>query len=136
MSDFPYEDIVNLPHHKSKTRKAMPILNRAAQFAPFAALTGYNNAVKEAARLTDSRIELDEYSKQEINRKLLYIQKHLDEKKEYTITYFVPDNRKDGGEYISKSGIISKIREFEKDIVMENGAKIPINEISLIEISK
>ncbi|MBQ2931758.1 MAG: hypothetical protein IJE62_02805 [Clostridia bacterium] len=133
MNDFPYEDIINLPHQKSKTRKPMPILNRAAQFAPFAALTGYDEAVKETARLTDERMELDEYTKDELNRKLLFLQEHTDDEITATITYFVPDERKSGGEYVSLTGTVKKIKEYENVVVLNDDTEIPIQEILLIE---
>lgn len=133
MNDFPYEDIINLPHQKSKTRKSMPILNRAAQFAPFAALTGYDEAVKETARLTDERMELDEYTKDELNRKLLFLQEHTDDEITATITYFVPDERKSGGEYVSLTGTVKKIKEYENVVVLNDDTEIPIQEILLIE---
>ena len=128
-----YDDIINMPHHKSKTRKPMPVENRAAQFAPFAALTGYDDAVKETARLTDSRAELDETVKAEINAVLIYIAQHPEQKPEVKITYFRPDDKKTGGAYITVSGVVSEIREFERTVVMCDATEIPIDDIYAIE---
>ena len=127
-----YDDILYLPHHQSKDRPHMSLHDRAAQFAPFAALTGYDEAVEEVARLTDSKIELDEYQKSELNDKLQFII-NSEEDEEVSITYFVPDKRKSGGAYITKKGIVLKIREYEKVVVMDDGTEIPIDDIFAIE---
>ena len=124
-----YDDIINLPHHTSSKRPRMSMIDRAAQFSPFAALTGYDAAVKETARLTDRRIELDEYSKAALDERLQLIQEHLKEHPEVTITYFQPDKRKDGGAYLSVIGGIKKIDAYEKCVVMMDKRKIPIDEI-------
>lgn len=124
-----YDDIINLPHHTSSKRPRMSMIDRAAQFSPFAALTGYDAAVKETARLTDRRIELDEYSKAALDERLQLIQEHLKEHPEVTITYFQPDERKDGGAYLSITGSIKKIDTYEKCVVMMDKRKIPIDEI-------
>ena len=92
-----YDDIINLPHHVSPTRQRMSMHDRAAQFAPFAALVGYDDAVAETARLTESRPELDEQEQRIINEKLAYIAEHINEHPEVCIKYFVPDERKSGG---------------------------------------
>ncbi len=128
-----YDDIIHLPHHQSKTRKRMSVSDRAAQFAPFAALTGHDEAVKETARLTEGYVELDDYELEELNRKLLYLQEHLDEKPQVTITYFVPDEKKPGGAYQTFSGNVKKLLQFEGLIVMEDETEIPIERILLIE---
>lgn len=132
-NEHKYDDIINLPHHKSATRKHMPISDRAAQFAPFAALTGYDDEVKETARLTDKRIELDEYEKENINNKLLLLQENLDDKPVVSITYFRHDDKKDGGKYIRVTNAIRKIKEYERIIVFEDNTEIPIDEILFIE---
>ena len=106
-----YEDIINLPHYEPKNHQRMSIKARAAQFAPFAALTGYGDMVRETARLTDVRIELDEEEKNMINNKLQIIQSKIKELPKASITYFMPDNRKFGGEYITTTGNIKKIDE-------------------------
>ena len=103
--------------------------DRAAQFSPFAALTGYDDAVKETARLTDSKIELDEYELQELNEKLNKIQDNLREDAEVSITYFVADKKKSGGSYKTIYGTVKRIDECEQLILMKDGTKIPIGDI-------
>lgn len=128
-----YDDIINLPHHTSSKRPRMSMIDRAAQFSPFAALTGYDAAVKETARLTDRRIELDEYSKAALDERLRLIQEHLKEYPVITITYFLPDECKDGGAYLSVTGTIKKIDTYEQHLIMTEGQIIPINEIIQID---
>lgn len=128
-----YDDIINLPHHQSSTRKHMSMHDRAAQFNAFQALTGYGDAVRETARLTEKRMELDEYAKAEINAKLQFLQEHMDEGTEVAVTYFVPDERKTGGKYVTVTGAVEKIQKFEHIFVMENELEIPIDEIYSIE---
>ena len=106
---------------------------RAAQFAPFAALTGYDEAVIETARLTDSKLELDEYTKEELNRKLNFISENIDDLPETSITYFIPDKKKSGGKYVTKKGYIKKIREYESDVVFDDGTEILIDDILYVE---
>ena len=133
MSEFQYDDILNMPYPNPEIEKDFPDeILRAAQFAPFAALTGYDEAVEETARLTDSKLELDEYQKAELNDKLQFII-NSENDEEVSITYFVPDKRKSGGAYITKKGIVLKVRECEKDVVMEDGTEIPIDDIIEIE---
>lgn len=128
-----YDDIINLPHHTSSTRARMSAANRAAQFSPFAALTGYDAAVKETARLTDERAELDEYEKAALDEKLQFIRDNLDAEPELQFTYFVPDNKKNGGEYRTVVGTIKKIKEYERQIIFNDGTVIPIDEIYNVE---
>ena len=128
-----YDRIINLPHHQSKKRKHMSMTERAAQFGAFRALTGYEDKIVEAARHTDEKMELDEYAKAEINRKLQYISDHIDDEPEISVTYFVPDEKKSGGAYVTKKGVVIKIREFEKQIIFWDGTEIPIDEILSIE---
>lgn len=128
-----YDAIINLPHPTSKKHPRMSMLNRAAQFSPFAALTGYDAAVKETARLTEQRVELDEYSKAALDERLRIIQEHLSETPQVTITFFQPDSRKAGGAYLSVTGCIKKIDTYEKCVVMMDKQKIPIEEIFEIE---
>ena len=127
-----YDDIINLPYRKSTKRPRMEIINRAAQFAPFSALTGYETAVKETARLTDKKIELDEYMKEEINLKLQSLL--ISEDNQVKITYFVPDKRKSGGKYETKIGTVAKIKDFERTIVFSDKTEIPIEDILEIKI--
>ena len=128
-----YDDIIHLPHHVSKTRPQMPILDRAAQFAPFAALSGYDAAIRETARLTDERLELDEHTKNALSDKLQIIAERIDERPEISITYFVPDEKKDGGAYITAGGTVKKIDEYERIVLMDDGMAIPIDEIISVE---
>ena len=105
----PYDDIINLPRHVSEARPRMPVYDRAAQFSPFAALTGYEAAVAETGRLTDRKAELDEGEKESINERLNLIQENLDKRPEISVTYFVPDKKKAGGEYVTVPGIAKKL---------------------------
>lgn len=125
--DHKYDDIINMPHHVSSKRQRMPMIDRAAQFSPFAALTGYDAAVKETARLTDKRIELDEYEKAALDEKLRVALENPE--KEITITYFKPDARKDGGSYISNDGNIKKIDNYEGMVILTDGTEISIEDI-------
>ena len=124
-----YEGIINLPHHVSETRPQMPMSDRAAQFAPFAALTGYNSAIKETGRLTDERIELDEEALIALNMRYQLLMDALDEEPEVEITYFKPDERKAGGEYVSVTGAVKKVDDFERLITMQDGSKIPMDDV-------
>ena len=128
-----YDEIMGLPHHVSKTRPQMPISDRAAQFAPFAALTGYDAAIKETGRLTDERIELDVEALSALDMKYQLLMEALDEAPEVTITYFRPDERKAGGKYVSAVGAVKKIDDFERRITMQDGAKIPMDDVLSIE---
>ena len=124
-----YDDIINLPHHISKKHPQMTIESRAAQFAPFAALTGHADAIRETARLTDERIELDEEIKKIIDNKLQIIQKQISLNPKITITYFVPDKSKSGGEYITIAGNVRKIDYYNRLLIFTDNMVIPINEI-------
>lgn len=129
MSEFKYKDILNMKYPNPEIERDFPDkILREAQFAPFAALTGYNDAIDEAARQTDRKIELDEYEIERLNNKLKYLSESS-EADEVVITYYVPDKKKDGGTYVSKSGIVIKVREYERDIVTDDGTKIPIEDI-------
>ena len=126
-----YDDIINLPHHVSKKHLPMPMEERAAQFAPFAALVGYEDAVEETARITDKRIELDEEAKNILDIKFQMLNEQLKVQihPQVTIMYFVPDLKKDGGRYIKISGTIKKIDEFKQFVALDDKAEIPIGEI-------
>ena len=128
-----YSDIINLPHFESTKHKRMSIEARSAQFAPFAALTGYEDAVKETARLTDKRIEIDDGLKQILNNKLQYILKNIDLNPIISLTYFKKDNKKSGGKYITKEVIIKKIDTIEGNITLKDKNKIKINDIINID---
>ena len=124
-----YEDIINLPHHVSTTRPQMSMMDRAAQFSPFAALTGYDAAIKETGRLTDEKTEMDEEALNILNMKFQILVDSLDDEPEVTFTYFKPDERKAGGAYLTASGVVKKIDDFERMIVMRNGTKIPMDDV-------
>ena len=128
-----YDDIINKPYFKSKHHPTMSMYARSAQFAPFAALTGYEEAVKETARETNERIDIDNELKEILDCKLQILQEYINKKPEVSFTYFVPDLKKEGGEYITEIGVVSKIDFYENIIVLANKKIIPINEI--IEIS-
>lgn len=124
-----YEDIIYLPHHVSETHPRMSRLNRAAQFSPFAALTGYGAAIQEAGRLTDRKIQLDEDSQAVLDRKLAILREQMSKHLEVTVTYFQPDGKKDGGAYVSFSGQVKKIQDYEQLLVFTDGTQIPFSDI-------
>ena len=124
-----YDEIMELPHHVSKTRPQMPLSDRAAQFAPFAALTGYDSAIKETGRLTDERIELDEEALTALDRKYQLLMDALDDKPEVTIIYFQPDERKAGGQYVSATGTVKKVDTFGRRILLQDGTRIPLDSV-------
>ncbi|MBR2868653.1 MAG: hypothetical protein IKB88_06295 [Clostridia bacterium] len=129
MSDN-YEDIINLPHHVSIKHPHMKMIDRAAQFSPFAALTGHGSAVAETVRLTQEYSEPDEYEKNIINEKLRFLSDCIARHPEAEITYFEPDKRKNGGEYLTASGRIGKFDSYNRYVIMEDGRKIAIDFIS------
>lgn len=130
-----YADIINLPHHVSAKRPQMSMLERAAQFSPFAALNGFDSAIRETARLTDQRITLDEYETETLNERLMLIAQRLEEAPEVVITYFQPDERKTGGEYVTVPGVVKKIDEIKGQVIFADGTVIPINEIISVAIN-
>lgn len=128
-----YEDIIGLPHHVSPTHPHMAPLDRAAQFSPFAALTGHEAAIAETARLTEKRVELDEDRKTVLDEKLQILRVHLAERPEIAITYFKPDEKKEGGAYLTAWGSIKKIDEYAGCLVMEDETILPIANLFAIE---
>lgn len=128
-----YDDIINLEHHISKTHKQMSIEERSAQFAPFAALTGYEDEVKETERITERMIEITEDIRSILDEKIRLIQNKIAEQPNVTITYFVPDINKQGGKYQTINGIIKKIDNYEKKLILTSNTEIFIKDI--IEIS-
>ena len=128
-----YGDIINLPYKKSKKYKHMSQKDRAAQFAPFAALTGYDSAIKETGRLTDEKIELDEEALTALNMRYQLLIDALDEEPEVEITYFKPDERKAGGEYVAVIGAVKKVDDFERLITMQDGMKISMDDVLSID---
>ncbi|MCD8122282.1 MAG: YolD-like family protein [Clostridiales bacterium] len=124
-----YQDIIHLPHFVSEKRAHMSMSDRAAQFSPFAALTGYGDAVKETARLTDRRPELDEDEKQILSEKLTLLQAHLSESPTVEITRFHPDQKKDGGVCDTVSGVVKKLDTFQRTISLTDGTTISFDAI-------
>lgn len=125
----PYDDIIELPHHVSRVHPQMSMEERAAQFSPFAALTGYGAVIQETARLTVPRLELSESSQEEIKRKLDDLAEHLNERKKTVVTYYRPDQKKAGGAYVTASGIVRRIDHAACVLQMEDGLRIPIPDI-------
>lgn len=122
-----YDDIIHLPHHVSRTRKPMLMINRAAQFAPFAALTGHDEAITETARQTTPKRILSSDEQEILSKRLAYAIDHISERPNLTFTYFIPDTLKDGGRYVTITGVIRKYDALEKTVVLET------NEILLID---
>ena len=131
MNSFPYNDILYLPHHASTRHPPMPMSDRAAQFSPFAALTGHSDAIQETERLTGERVELSEEAKAMLDRKQQYLAS-LD-RPELTVTYFVADTKKEGGAYVSINGILKKIDPIERMMILVGGQAIPLDDIAEIE---
>lgn len=130
---FPYEDIVDLPAHISKKHPQPTVMERAARFAPFAAISGYEEMVLEEARVTEEMSELDEDALMLINEKLNIIKELENKTPSVSITYFIKDKRKSGGLYKTVTGCVKHIDEYEKTVIMTDGKKIPINSIYEIE---
>ena len=124
-----YDDIINLPHHQSDRRPHMSLYDRAAQFAPFSALTGHDDAIKETARLTDKKIELDDYDKMLLDNKMTFILNHIYEQPEITVTYFIPDTNKEGGMYLDFAGNIKKYDSVQRIICFTDKTEISIDDI-------
>ena len=125
-----YDDIINLPHHVSKKHPQMSLHDRAAQFSPFAALTGHKAAINETARLTDEKQILSEDVIAKLNEQLNLIKENISTNPIVTITYFVPDDRKSGGAYISHTGVVKKIDEYNHTVILTDKTVIPIEQIS------
>ena len=124
-----YDDIINLPHHTSTKHPRMTRTARAAQFAPFAALTGLDDEMEETARLTDKKIILDEEQKQVINRELLFIKNNPQRDIPVIITFFKSDGRKEGGAYIEKEVRIKKIDEINRKLILSDYSEIEIDDL-------
>ncbi len=131
--DFPYEDIIGLPHPVSLRHKPMERLDRAAQFAPFAALTGYGEAVEETARLTDGRISITDEMRDELDRRMRLLVSAGYSAPPAEITYFVEDGRKDGGRYVKRKGRIAKLDRVRRRLIMEDGSEIAAEDIFTID---
>ncbi len=129
-----YDDIINLPHHRSVKRTHMSIYQRAAQFAPFAALTGYDAAIDETARLTDQKLELSDEQADHLNVQIQRIVENIADKPQVEITYFVPDNRKSGGEYVTVTGNVRRVDDSNREIVFVDGMTVGIDDVCVINI--
>ena len=125
----PYDDILQLPHPTSIKHPRMPMGDRAAQFSPFAALTGHGAAIAETARVTDRRIELDEDAKEQLDQKLRRLLERIGEQPEITVTWFLPDEKKTGGRYLTTTGTLKRIDSQEHRLVLTDGAQIPLEDI-------
>lgn len=128
-SEHKYDDIIYLKHPDFGTHPRMPILDRAAQFAPFAALTGYEDAITETARLTDRRIELDEDKKDILDEKLRFLHEHHKDNYQVSIEYFKQDDKKTGGAYDTFTGNVKKIDSLHRLVITKEGLRIPIDDI-------
>ena len=129
----PYDDILHLPHPTSKNHPRMSIQERAAQFSPFAALTGHAAAIAETARLTDRKMELDEDTRAELDRRQAILLEHISERPEVTITWFRPDERKEGGAYVTTTGRLKKIDQVERILVLMDGTNIPLEDVAKLK---
>ena len=130
-----YDAIINLPHPTSERHPRMSVQDRAAQFSPFSALTGHAAAIAETTRLTERRMELDEDTKAELDRKQAILREHLTEQPEITVTWFQPDERKDGGAYVTVTGRLRKIDEAERALVLLDGTRVPLEDVMELESS-
>jgi len=128
-----YDDIINLPHHVSSKRRQMSLENRAAQFAPFAALTGHSDAIRETERITNKKINIDETRRTILNSKLQILNNKIKIKPEIVLTYFVPDKTKNGGTYRTIIGNLKKIDIYEKLLIFDDKSKISLDDIYDIE---
>ena len=125
----PYDDILHLPHPTSKRHPRMPIVDRAAQFSPFAALTGHRAAIEETARVTDRRIELDEDAKEQLDQTLQLLLERIDEQPEITVTWFSPDKKKAGGQYHTATGKLKRIDTQASRLILTDGNQIPLEDL-------
>ena len=128
-----YDDLLHLPPPVSRTHPPMPLADRAAQFSPFAALTGYEDVLREAARLTDEKIDMGDADAETLNARTALLLARLAEHPEITVTYFVPDERKAGGQYVTVTGKIRKFRAAEQEIELDGGPTIPLRQILSLE---
>ena len=129
----PYDDMLNLPHPTSARHPRMSLSDRAAQFAPFAALSGHSAALVETARLTDRRLELDEDQKAALDLKQQMLMDRIDEHPDVAVTWFQPDGKKDGGRYVTTTGRLKRIDEVERVLVMEDKTTVPLDDVISID---
>ena len=128
-----YDDILHLPHPTSAKHPRMPVSERAAMFSPFAALSGHAGAIAETARLTDQRMELDEDTRAELDRRQAVLLEHIAEQPEVTVTWFQPDERKDGGSYVTVTGRLKRIDPVERVMTLRDGTSIPLEDVAELE---
>ena len=128
-----YDDIIEMQHPVSSVHPAMPVADRAAQFMPFAALTGYGEAIDETGRRTEERMELEEDEYSILDEKLQLLRERSDQRPEISVTYFRPDARKSGGTYVTVTGQLKKVDGYERSLILEDGTKIPLREIVGLE---
>lgn len=128
-----YDDIINLPHHVSETHPQMSMRNRAAQFSPFAALSGHSDAIHETARYTDDFQGVDESNVEALNQRIAMILDKINEHPQITVTYFKPDEKKEGGSYTLKTGNIKRVDDYEHVLQFTDNEKIPIQSIFNID---
>jgi hypothetical protein len=129
-----YDDIINLPHHVSSRHPQMSMMNRAAQFAPFAALTGHSAAIEETACLTDEQHELADEDSDALNQKMAYLRETINDHPIITITYFEPDKKKAGGKYKSIEGQLKNIDDYNQSIILKSGEVIFLKSILDIQL--
>ena len=129
----PYDDMIDLPHPSSKKHPRVSIRDRAAIFSPFAALSGHGAAIVETARLTDRRMELDEDTKEELDQKQAVLMEHIEEQPEVTVTWFQPDERKEGGAYLTVTGRLKKLDKIRRVLVLTDGTKILLANVVELE---
>lgn len=130
-----YEDIIRLPHPEPKKRRRMPVANRAAQFAPFEALVGHKDSIRESARRTEQRMILDENALDALNRRMQEIFRTIGEERPVFIRYFQPDERKDGGAYVTVTGIVKRVDALERKLYMTDGSVISMEEVCALEFA-
>ena len=131
----PYDDIIRLPHHVSRKHPRMPMRDRAAQFAPFSALTDCGAALDETARITVPKRELDAQEADVLDRRLALLRARQEEHPSVTVEYFVPDARKEGGTYVAATGAVKRISAADRRLVMEDGRVISLDDIDSLEIA-
>ena len=129
----PYDDIIHLPHPTSSKYPRMSVATRVAIFSPFAALTGHSAAIEETFRLTDRRVELSEEAKAELDMKQHLLADAISARPEVSVTWFQPDERKEGGEYVTTTGRLKKVDAFERTLVLTEGSVIPLDDVLEIE---
>lgn len=134
INEHKYDDIINLPHHVSTRHPQMPMADRAAQFSPFAALTGHEAAIKETARLTDAFVELDEDRKEELDEQLQLIKENLSQMPEIEVTYFQPDLKKAGGTYMTIHGKVKKVDEYNHQMIFTDGMVLSMENLYSVEM--